>query len=271
MAYEKTIWKNREVEKPRTFTMQNNPDGTITLIPAEGQIVEAGTPIIAVNMNNIEDGIEDAHDALDTHKADNTAHGVGNKIDKSLATAANQFLVSSAAGAWVIKTIAQVQALLGLGSAAYTDSTAYATAAQGTLATNALPKAGGTMSGEINHADNFVTRAYLKDYAEVVTANAAASGTVTLNIETANNFNLTISGATTLVFSNPSASGRVCSITVKINMPATLHAITWPSSVKWDGDKIPAFNASKTAILSFVTFDGGARWHGMVAGTSLTI
>lgn len=35
----------------------------------------------------------------------------------------------------------------GLKSAAYTDSTAYATAAQGTLATNAMPKAGGTFTG----------------------------------------------------------------------------------------------------------------------------
>lgn len=35
----------------------------------------------------------------------------------------------------------------GLGSAAYTASTKYATAAQGTLATNAMPKAGGTFTG----------------------------------------------------------------------------------------------------------------------------
>ena len=35
----------------------------------------------------------------------------------------------------------------GLGSAAYTDSTEYATAEQGTLATNAMPKAGGTFTG----------------------------------------------------------------------------------------------------------------------------
>ncbi|MGD9643532.1 MAG: hypothetical protein AB7V08_12420, partial [Elusimicrobiales bacterium] len=37
-----------------------------------------------------------------------------------------------------------------LGSAAYTDSAAYATAAQGILADNALPKGGGTMTGAIN-------------------------------------------------------------------------------------------------------------------------
>lgn len=40
-------------------------------------------------------------------------------------------------------------AIKGLGSAAYTASTAYATAAQGTKADNALPKAGGNISGHI--------------------------------------------------------------------------------------------------------------------------
>lgn len=37
----------------------------------------------------------------------------------------------------------------GLKSAAYTESTAYATAAQGTLATNAMPKSGGTFTGAV--------------------------------------------------------------------------------------------------------------------------
>lgn len=42
---------------------------------------------------------------------------------------------------------AQSVKIHGLGSAAYTDSSEYATAAQGTLATNAMPKAGGTFTG----------------------------------------------------------------------------------------------------------------------------
>ncbi|MCF6461505.1 hypothetical protein [Clostridium sp. Cult3] len=70
MAYERTIWKNREVERPRTFKKIENPDGTITLVPAEGNIIEPGTPIIAQNMNNIEDGIEDAYDLIGEHLAD---------------------------------------------------------------------------------------------------------------------------------------------------------------------------------------------------------
>lgn len=68
------IWKDRVVEKPRTFNVQNNADGTITLIPAPGQIVEPGTPVNATNLNGLEDDVA-------THLADDTAHGVGNKLD----------------------------------------------------------------------------------------------------------------------------------------------------------------------------------------------
>lgn len=60
MAYNKTDWKDRVVETPLTFTLQNNPDGTVTLIPAEGQIIEAGTSINAVNMNNLEKQYDEA-------------------------------------------------------------------------------------------------------------------------------------------------------------------------------------------------------------------
>lgn len=44
---------------------------------------------------------------------------------------------------------AQNISVKGLGSAAYTNSDAYATAAQGTLATNAMPKAGGAFTGAV--------------------------------------------------------------------------------------------------------------------------
>ncbi|MHB8075113.1 hypothetical protein [Desulfosporosinus fructosivorans] len=60
-------------------------------------------------------------------------------IRHSLATALSDFLVASGAGVFVKKTLAEVKTILGLGTAAYTASTAYATAAQGTLATNAIP------------------------------------------------------------------------------------------------------------------------------------
>ncbi|MFC0653535.1 hypothetical protein ACFFF5_17765, partial [Lederbergia wuyishanensis] len=76
MLYVPNQWKNREVERPRTFSMQDNGDGTITLIPAEGAVIEAGTPIIASNMNNIEEGIVGAYQALDEHEAERLQDGV---------------------------------------------------------------------------------------------------------------------------------------------------------------------------------------------------
>ena len=89
MPYEKTIWKNREVERPRTFEKIENPDGTITLVPAEGNIIEPGTPIIAENMNKIEQGIEDSHNAIDAHKADYEQH-----TPYAIATGTNSYAVN---------------------------------------------------------------------------------------------------------------------------------------------------------------------------------
>lgn len=44
-------WVDRKVERPNTFVIQNNSDGTITLIPAPGTISEVGTPLNAENLN----------------------------------------------------------------------------------------------------------------------------------------------------------------------------------------------------------------------------
>lgn len=54
MSYTKTEWKDRVVENARTYTVQNNTGGTITLIPAPGTVTEEGTPVNAANMNKIE-------------------------------------------------------------------------------------------------------------------------------------------------------------------------------------------------------------------------
>lgn len=66
MAYEPTTWSNREVERPRTYVMTQNTDGTVTLTPSEGTVFNAGTPIDASNMNKIEQAIDAVDSALDS-------------------------------------------------------------------------------------------------------------------------------------------------------------------------------------------------------------
>lgn len=60
MSYVKTVWKDRDVEKPRTYTAEENGDGSLTFTPAPGEVTEAGTPLSAVNLNHLENGIADA-------------------------------------------------------------------------------------------------------------------------------------------------------------------------------------------------------------------
>lgn len=83
MAYTKTTWKNRLVEKPKTFRKQDNADGTLTLIPAEGNIIEAGTPVNAVNMNKIEEALS-YHDSKIVDMVTKT--GVETLTNKTLTT-----------------------------------------------------------------------------------------------------------------------------------------------------------------------------------------
>ena len=57
----------------------------------------------------------------DPNFAVTVAAGIAERIPKSLATAASQFLLSSGAGAWVVKTVAEIVAVLGLKGAAFKD------------------------------------------------------------------------------------------------------------------------------------------------------
>ncbi len=66
MAYIKTNWQDRVVEKPRTYIVIDNPDGTVTLTPAPGAVVQEGTPVNAINLNKVEQGVDEIHKLVET-------------------------------------------------------------------------------------------------------------------------------------------------------------------------------------------------------------
>lgn len=66
MAYQKTVWKDQNVENPRTYVERDNGDGTVTLLDAFGTVTELGTPVNAANMNKIENGIADLETYINT-------------------------------------------------------------------------------------------------------------------------------------------------------------------------------------------------------------
>jgi hypothetical protein len=127
-------------------------------------------------------------------------------IKKSLATAANDFLVASGAGVFVKKTLAEVKTLLGLGSAAYTASTAYATAAQGTKADNAETKA----SADTHKAENVTSFTNVNTLIDIARLAPTSTGTANaLVIDTAGTFDRTKNGNTLTVIPNLTNTGAV--------------------------------------------------------------
>lgn len=137
-----------------------------------------------------------------------------------------------------------------------------------------LALGGGTMSGNLNSADNQIIRPEIKDFALTISAVAAAA-TTNLDIETGNVFKLTQdTNITTLNFNNPSASGKYCQfriIRVKDNT-GTDRTIAWPASVVWAYGVTPTLQTTANAVdvLDFFTIDGGTTWRGVIAGQFLS-
>lgn len=65
MGYTKTTWTDRVVQYPKRYTITKVGGGalssgdTVTMDVSPGTITEAGTPITADNMNNIETGLDE--------------------------------------------------------------------------------------------------------------------------------------------------------------------------------------------------------------------
>jgi hypothetical protein len=95
---------------------------------------------------------------------------------------------------------------------------------------------------------------------------STVSYTQTLDLSTGTSFSFTPSGATTVSFTNPPASGLAIGFAVEINGDGS--AITWPDSVKWPSGTAPTATASKE-VYTFITVDGGTTYYGKLAGSNI--
>lgn len=124
-----------------------------------------------------------------------------------------------------------------------------------TTADAALPKAGGTMTGELK----LLTERY------TVTDEGNLSGSITFNLNDANVMYGTVDGdITSISFSN--VPNDAVFLTLELTNGGA-HSITWPASIKWDGDTDPTLQSSGVDILVLFTRDGGSTWRGMHSGT----
>ena len=91
--------------------------------------------------------------------------------------------------------------------------------------------------------------------------------TQTLDLATGGTFSFTPSGATTVSFTNPPASGTATGFALEV-VNTGGYALTWPSSVKWHLGTAPTATATKE-LYTFVTTDGGTTYYGKLAGSDI--
>ncbi len=117
-----------------------------------------------------------------------------------------------------------------------------------------------TLAANLVMANNFITRPVLAGYSEHAVSNAAVTGTFTLDFSTANFFDLTLTGNTTISPSGIPANTRMVSATLAVKQDVTGgRTITWPAGTKYAGGSVPpaTTGSSKLDIWSIMTYDAG--------------
>lgn len=120
-----------------------------------------------------------------------------------------------------------------------------------------------TLSANLVMSNNNITRPVLTGYTEHEVANAAVTGSYTMDCGAANFFDLTLTGNTTISPSNVPPSTRVWSGSIAAMQDATGgRTITWPAGTKYAGGVAPPATTTANAldIWSLMTYDGGTSW-----------
>ena len=122
----------------------------------------------------------------------------------------------------------------------------------------------------IDMQDAVLRAAELRDYAETSPSPGISSGTLTLDLETGNVFEVILTqNVTSLILAHPPAAGRAGSCSIILRQDATGgRTLAWPSSVKWAGGAPPPITSAADAVdvYALITRDGGATWFGFPGG-----
>lgn len=207
--------------------------------------LDADLATLAVKANNLSD-LSSAVTALTNLGLTSTAAEL-NILDGVTSTAAELNILDG-----VTATTAELNYTDGVTSAIQTQLDAKET-------TSAI-----TRTASIDMADNVLQRPELKDYSET----KVAMGANDVDLSAGNVFTKTISGATTLTFSNPPASGKAGAFTLILTNGGSA-TVTWPTSVDWAAATAPTLTAAGVDVLTFTTIDAGTIWYGIASGLAM--
>lgn len=95
-------------------------------------------------------------------------------------------------------------------------------------------------------------------------------GITTCDLSLARVFTLTVSGASTLAFSNVPSSTFAVYVDLLITNGAAF-VLTFPASVTWLQGTAPTFQTAGVDLVRLVTRDGGTTWYGVHLGKNLSV
>jgi hypothetical protein len=127
-----------------------------------------------------------------------------------------------------------------------------------TVASNALARAGGVMTGRIDVLTSTMARVDM----------GSISGAQVLNLALGQYFTLTVGGALGLSFTNTPAGANVTGVVLRITN-GNSSVITWPVGTKWPGGTVPVLTTAGIDLVVLITDDNGATWRGVVVGKDI--
>ena len=268
------------------WSKHDQTDAVQAVVGLTGSIAK-GSLLSALN-------VEDGADVTDTANVTSAGALMDSEVDadiKTLVLPANTTITAYGRTLVDDADASTARSTLGLGTAATTAASAYATAAQGTKADAALPKAGGAMTGAITTNSTFDGRDVATDGAKLDNIEANADVTDTANVTAAGALmdsevdadiktlvlpaNTTISTfGRTLIDDAAASNART---TLGLGTAATTAASAYATSAqgtKADNALPKSGGAMTGAITTNSTFDGrdvatdGAKLDGIAAGAT---
>lgn len=123
------------------------------------------------------------------------------------------------------------------------------------------------MTGNLQMGGNEITK-----YSESDSSPSSSSGTLTLDMDNGNIFNVTLTeNVTTLTISNVPPTGGVNIVLVLTQDATGSRTVTWPASVKWAGGTQPTLTTTANAIdiITMFSVDGGVSWFSFISGQDM--
>jgi archaellum component FlaF (FlaF/FlaG flagellin family) len=115
----------------------------------------------------------------------------------------------------------------------------------------------------VDFVGNLATQPKLKYYSVEGSALGVTSGSVTINLDTANFYSATTNANATWSFANASPANTLSGVVLALSNGGAYDQ-TW-TNVDWAAGTAPTLTADGLDILVFVSYDAGTTWHGMPA------